>query len=60
MDYKILNNNGKIITDESCVQKVYDQIYDLFCEEIAKGTICIVIDNTNLSEWEYIRFLRKA
>ena len=25
-----------------------------------KGTEIIVVDNTNLSEWEYVRFVKKA
>lgn len=40
--------------------EVYDSIFEEFCDEIKKGTEFIVIDNTNLSEWEYIRFVKKA
>jgi hypothetical protein len=39
---------------------VYDKNYKEFCEEIAKGTEIIIVDNTNLSEWEYTRFVKKA
>ena len=39
---------------------MYEKSYKDFCDEIEKGTDIIVIDNTNLSEWEYIRFVKKA
>ncbi len=42
------------------MNEIYDEIFNEFCEEMKKGTECIVIDNTNLSEWEYIRFVKKA
>ena len=42
------------------MQEIYDEIFNEFCEEIKLGTEVIVIDNTNLSEWEYIRFMKKA
>ena len=46
--------------DQQSLQEVYDEIFEDFCNEISKGTEIIVIDNTNLSEWEYIRFVKKA
>lgn len=49
-------NNDEVNT----LQGLYDSIFEEFCEEIKKGTELIVIDNTNLSEWEYIRFVKKA
>ena len=42
------------------MQDVYDDIFKEFCDEISKGTEVIVVDNTNLKESEYLRFVRKA
>lgn len=39
---------------------IYEEVFQEFCAEIEKGTEIIVVDNTNLSEWEYIRFVKKA
>ncbi|CDW90061.1 UNKNOWN [Stylonychia lemnae] len=46
--------------DQKSTQEIYDTIYQQFCDELKNGTECIVIDNTNLSEWEYIRFIKTA
>ncbi len=47
-------------SDISSLQDIYDEIFVEFENEIKKGTEVIVVDNTNLSEWEYIRFVKKA
>ena len=61
MDRVIAERKKKLVfQDKQSLQEIYDEIYQEFCDEIAKGTEVIVIDNTNLSEWEYIRFVKKA
>ena len=46
--------------EEKSLIEIYDKLYNDFCSEITKGTEIIVIDNTNLAEWEYVRFIKKA
>lgn len=61
LDKTIASKKQKIThLDQNSIQEIYDQIYQEFCEEIEKGTETIVIDNTNLSEWEYLRFVKKG
>lgn len=61
MDKFIAEKKSKLLSnDENLWQEIYDSIFEDFCEEIRKGTDLIVLDNTNLSEWEYIRFVKKA
>ena len=48
------------ICEESSLYEIYDEIFKEFSEETEKGTEVIVVDNTNLFDWEYIRFARKA
>ena len=38
-------------------REIYDIIFKEFCEELEMGTETIVIDNINLCEWEYLRFV---
>lgn len=52
--------SNSLIHEETKLSDLYDKNYNLFCDEIAKGTEIIVVDNTNLSEWEYIRFVKTA
>ena len=49
-----------MIHEEKLLTEIYDKHYHEFCDEIKKGTEIIVIDNTNLAEWEYVRFIKKA
>ena len=49
-----------MIHEEKSLSELYDKNFNEFCEEIGKGTEIIVVDNTNLSEWEYVRFIKKA
>lgn len=61
LDKLIVERKKKLlIEDKHYLQEIYDEIFNDFCEEIKKGTEIIVIDNTNLSEWEYLRFVKKA
>ena len=61
LDKTIVEKKKKLLTtDKTSLQEIYDQIYEEFVSEIKLGTEVIVIDNTNLSEWEYIRFVKKA
>ncbi len=49
-----------MIDDIQSLNDIYEQVFQEFCAEIELGTEIIVVDNTNLSEWEYIRFVKKA
>ena len=61
LDMLIGERKNKLVQhDKQYLQAIYDEIFDEFCAEIKKGTEIIVIDNTNLSEWEYVRFIKKA
>ncbi len=61
LDTTIASKKQKIThLDQSSIQEIYDQIFQEFSAEIEKGTETIVIDNTNLSEWEYLRFVQKG
>lgn len=61
LDSVIAERKKKLVVENiQSLQEIYDEMFQEFCEEIAKGTEVIVIDNTNLSEWEYLRFVKKA
>ena len=60
LDKQIMPQTKTLIHEETSLRDLYDKTFHNFCEEIKKGTEIIVIDNTNLSEWEYVRFIKKA
>ncbi len=62
IDKMIVERKRKLVVskDDQSLEELYDEIFKVFCDEITLGTEVIVIDNTNLSEWEYIRFVKKA
>ena len=61
IDMTIVERKKKLMIDDiNDLNEIYDQVFQDFCSEIGKGTEIIVVDNTNLSEWEYIRFVKKA
>ena len=60
LDKQILPASKSILHEEKSYIEIYDKLYNDFCGEIEKGTEIIVIDNTNLAEWEYTRFIKKA
>jgi predicted kinase len=60
LDKSIADLKKSLLNDQVSVSDIYDNNYKEFCEEIVKGTEIIVIDNTNLREWEYLKFVQKA
>ena len=60
IDQQIFEKKMKLYEESASLTEIYDDIFQEFCDEIAKGIEIIVIDNTNLSDWEYIRFVKKA
>lgn len=60
LDKTIVENKKNLVADQNDLIDIYDNQFQEFCDEIAKGTDTIVIDHTNLSEWEYVRFVKKA
>lgn len=61
IDKRIVEKKKKLVNaDASDLTDIYESIFQEFCEEIMQGREIIVIDNLNLSEWEYIKFVKKA
>ncbi|CDW74100.1 UNKNOWN [Stylonychia lemnae] len=61
LDKTIVERKKSLVDqDIKTLSDIYESIFQDFCQEMQKGTEIIVIDNTNLSEWEYIRFVKKA
>ena len=60
LDKSIVERKKRLSSDMTTLQDIYDEIYEGFEAEVVKGTEVIVVDNTNLSEWEYLRFVKKA
>ncbi len=61
IDKKILEQHIQNLNkDDNSLNKYYENNFKDFCAEIEKGTEIIVVDNTNLCEWEFNNFVKKA
>jgi broad-specificity NMP kinase len=60
LDKTIVDYKHSLLNEEMSVNDIYDKNFEEFCDEINKGTEIIVVDHTNLMEWEYSKFVNKA
>lgn len=52
--------DGKYVFDQSKLRLNHKRNFESFKKEIEKRTDCIIIDNTNLAEWEYSPYVELA